>query len=156
MAPATTSVATSHDARVSRITKAAPRLIDEISKSKKKGYAGTYRMIHGSVVLPRPWDEWHTASGKVRMGAPRTMTATIYPSKIAQADDKEAGIKAGDVVEYIGDEVYLNDEDAWRLLGMEHPADKREHHAMVERLDAVPSRCGKVWQPLKRQSTQAG
>lgn len=148
------SPAAAHDARVSRISKAAPRPIDDQRRAKKNGFAGTYRMIHGSVVIPAPWDEWHTASGKVRIGAPRTVTATIYPSKIAQHDDKDSGIKAGDVLVWVGDEVFLNDEDAWRLLGMDYPADKRDRHAMVERLDASPSRCGTVWQPIKRDDPQ--
>lgn len=148
MTPSTASLS-SNDASVSRVTKLAPRVLEDNKKAKKKGYAGAYRMIHGSLVLPLPWADWHTASGKIRRGAPRTVTATVHPSKFAIADDEQEGIRKGDPIEFVGDEVWLSDEDAWRLLGMDHPADKRHMHAMVEKLDSMPSRCGKVWSPPK-------
>lgn len=143
------------DAGVSRLTKRAPRVTEENAKEKRKGLAGTYRVIHGQLVVPAPWDTWHGTSGKVRRGAPKTITATIHPSKFAIADDLQKGIFKGDPIEFVGDEVWLSDEDAWTLLAMDKPEDVRHLHALVERLDAKPSMCGKVWvkpKPIPRSS----
>lgn len=78
-----------------RIVKRAPRPT-ELEKLQKEGFrimpAGVYRVIHGSVVVPRPHDDWHTKSGKVRAGVPKTDLA-------------------GE-----GDEVFLSSEDATRLF----------------------------------------
>lgn len=91
--------------------------------------AGTYRMIHGNAVLPVPLSQRLNADGTENIDAPKTVIARIAPVLNAR----------GDVMGYVGDEVWLNAGDAERMLLAD----------IVEPLDARPSRCGKVFSPPK-------
>lgn len=125
--------------QASRVTKLAPRIDRRAQTAAQRALAGTYRIIHGSVEMPRPFDEWHTADGKEIDGAPKTIRVGVHPSKFAIVDDPAKNIFKGDVIEWVGDEVWLNDEDAAFMLDA----------GLIESLDARPSQCGKVWTPPK-------
>lgn len=123
----------------SRVTKMAPRIDTRPKTPAERALAGFYRVIHGSLEVPRPWDEWHNPDGTEKMGVPKTVRASITPSKFAIHDDPKRGIAKGDPLEYVGDEVWLNDEDAVMALDL----------GVVEPIGHTPSACGKVWQPPK-------
>lgn len=128
----------------SRLVKAVPRPDPMRKSAKELGLAGVYRVIHGSIEIVRPDEEWHYADGSVNYNEPSTVRASC----VLKYD------KNGKLESAAGDEVWLNDEDAYRLLAMDHPDDvppdwpeARVNNAVVEALDAKPSRCGKVWKP---------
>lgn len=147
-----TTATTESNRGFSYITKRIPNPAEEARKAKTKGHAGVYRVIHGNITVVRPWEEWHGKSGKPIKGASRTITARCVPTKFAMVDDKHEGIRKGDPIEWKGDEIWLNDEDAYRLLALDYPAAERLKHARVEKLTDNPSRCGTVWQPPKPTS----
>jgi hypothetical protein len=95
-----------HDPSVPRITKKLPRESGFAKTAKERKLAGVYRVIHSNVVLPRPENEWKDEHGK-RLPGESSL-------EVAQP----------------GDEVYLGDEDALRLLADD----------IVEELDSKPSR----------------
>lgn len=122
---------------LSRVVKTVPRPESLQKTAKELKLAGVYRVIHGAIEIVRPFDEWHHPDGTVIESEPKTIRAEC----VITCD------KNGKFVSAQGDEVWLNDEDAYRLLAMDRPPEEREAHARVEALDAKPSRCGKVWKP---------
>lgn len=129
---------------LSRVVKAVSRPSSLQKSAKELALAGHYRVIHGSVEIVRPYEEWHNPDGSVNENEPKTARASCVITYDAEGKFKSAA----------GDEVWLNDEDAYRLLAMSYPNDvssddplHRDKHAVVETLDAKPSRCGKVWKP---------
>lgn len=123
-----------------RVTKFAPvpeyvGTDPEHKTPKQRALAGHYRMIHGSILIPRPWSEWHNPDGSEIEGVSRTVRAGVHVTKVAQADDLRNNITAGDPIEWVGDEVWLDDEEAARLMDQ----------GMIEPLDAKPSMVGKMW-----------
>ena len=103
---------------MAKIVKRAPR-----PKQERPQLAGTYRVIHGTLTVPRPRSEWTFPDGTENLHEPKTELARE------------------------GDEVELGNEDAFLLLGMDIPdsaESPRALRAVVEALDAKPSRVGKV------------
>ncbi len=122
---------------LSRVTKTVARPASFKKTAKELHLAGTYRVIHGSIEIVRPHEDWHHADGSVNEHEPKTVRASAVITY-----DKDGKVESAH-----GDEVWLNDEDAARLLAMHIEPEKRHLHAVVEPLDAKPSRVGKVWTP---------
>jgi hypothetical protein len=114
-APAEKTTQASPASNVPRITKKLPRETDFQRVAKESNLAGVYRIITSNVMVPRPESEWKDEDGKHRPGEPTL--------ELAQP----------------GDEVYLGNEDAMRLLAQD----------IVEEMNAYPSRVGKVFTPPK-------
>ena len=96
-----------------------------VDLAKEAHLAGTYRVIHGRLVVPRPSAELLGEDGQIDHSKVKTEIAV-----------------EGDIVE-------LGDADAYRMLAMDRDEEVRHMHAVVERLDARPSRLGKGFQPPK-------
>ena len=77
---------------IPRITKKLPRESDFERVAKDRNLAGVYRVITSNVMVPRPDGDWKDERGKARPGEPTL--------ELAQP----------------GDELYLGNEDALRLL----------------------------------------
>jgi hypothetical protein len=100
---------TTWDGRViAQIVKAQPHDPFEL-RAKERALAGTYRVIHGTIEIPRPDRLNEDGSEKT----PKSISAIM------------------------GDHIELGDDDAARMIDA----------GVVERLDAKPSRVGKVWEP---------
>jgi hypothetical protein len=106
----------------------------------EKDLSGVYRVIHGNHLLPVPREQRLHPDGTENPHAPMTVSAGIHVvGRTAKGDPI-----------YKGDEVWLSHADAYRLLAMEWPDGEERHmHALVEALDAKPSRVGKVFTPPK-------
>lgn len=77
---------------LARIVKLGARPKTAKPTPAERKLAGTYRVIHSNVLIPRPWDEWHAADGSEKPHEPKTITAQP------------------------GDEVALGDVDAANML----------------------------------------
>lgn len=111
MSKSTATVASSEPkpAEFSRIVKRA-----DPPKREAKQPKGQYRVIHGTLAVP------------------------LFADPVQARNARENGQPTQDTAKP-GDIVFLNEDDATRLL-----ADN-----IVETLDAKPSRVGKVWEPPK-------
>jgi hypothetical protein len=113
------------------VERAKPDELDANSAAALK-LAGVYRVIHGTLEIPRPIAERLNPDGTDNPFVPKTITVRM------------------------GDEVALGDEDAWRMLAYDKDPAERHKFAVVEPLDTRPSRVGKVWEPPKPTSNASG
>lgn len=77
---------------IARIAKQVPRHDPFKKSAKDRGLAGTYRVIHGSIAIPRPRSEWSLPDGSENPHEPKVIYAMM------------------------GDEIEIGDEDAARMI----------------------------------------
>jgi hypothetical protein len=108
---ATVALLASYQRPVGRLVKMLPRTTEGQKTAEERAKAGTYRVIHGSFAIAVPLEQRLLPNGNENPYLPRQVMAKL------------------------GDEVWLNDQDASDALDAD----------TVEPLDTRPSRVGGVW-----------
>lgn len=118
-------------------TNVTPRIVKRVPRPAKfigpVIPAGIYRVIHGVVTLPRPLSEWMRPDGTEIPHEPKFIEAGVvfqYDAHGGLVVDED-----GFAVGAQGDEIELGSDDATRLMAA----------GVIERLDASPSRVGRVF-----------
>jgi hypothetical protein len=116
-------------AQSAHIVKRIPRPAKDIGPVQD---AGVYRVIHGTICIARPKSEYTNPDGTENPFEPKWVEAGIVQLTPERLDPNGKVVAKAT---YAGDEIWLDSENATRLMELD----------LIEKLDTKPSRVGRVF-----------